>query len=71
VTRLDWIDIHWPGRSKMLSAPLAGDAGGAQQCEPAVYRTRSDADYQVARALIERAVAEAWTRPRRDLRTWP
>lgn len=68
VTRADWIDLRQPRRSLFLSAPLAREAGGSGRCRGPVYRSRADPDYQSLLGLVESAVAEAWARPRRDLR---
>ena len=69
VSRLDWIDLDDPARSRFLAAPLPADAGGTGRCGKPVYPDRSDPDYA---RLLERVVVAAntaWERPRRDLKT--
>jgi mono/diheme cytochrome c family protein len=67
VTRLDWIDLGEPEKSRFLAAPLAKDSGGTGRCGQAVYKDRRDADYQAALAAVNVAVKAARARPRRDL----
>lgn len=67
VTRMDWVDLAQPERSRFLTAPLAAAAGGEERCNDAVYADRSDSDFAQAFALVEAAVAKAWHYPRRDL----
>ena len=71
VTRADWIDIHEPGRSLFLAAPLAKAAGGTGKCSGAVYADPTDADYRAVLGLVEAAVERAWQLPRRDLKALP
>ncbi len=68
VSRLDWIDLRAPHKSRFLAAPLAKDAGGTGKCAGAVYRDRTDPDYRALLDEVTAAVNEAWRRPRRDLR---
>ena len=68
VSRLDWIDIHQPGRSLFLAAPLAKAAGGTGRCKSEVYRDRADEDYKAVLRAVEAAVGRLWDRPRRDVR---
>jgi mono/diheme cytochrome c family protein len=68
VTRLDWIDLRQPERSRFLRAPLARAAGGAGTCGSAVYAGRDDPDYGSLLDTVKQAVRRAWARPRRDLR---
>ena len=67
VTRLDWIDLRRPARTRFLAAPLAEAAGGLSKCEPIVYNDRDDQDYQAALRLVRSAVEQAMARPRRDV----
>jgi hypothetical protein len=69
VTRLDWIDLHAPEKSRFLIAPLAKESGGLGKCggKSSVYGSTMDADYRAVLALLEPAVKKAWTAPRRDL----
>jgi hypothetical protein len=67
VTRLDWIDIYRPDQSLFLTAPLSKRTGRSGPCQPPVYTTRTDADYQTALHLVQTAVQETWSRPRRDV----
>ncbi len=69
VSRLDWIDLHEPRRSRFLTAPLAESAGGTQRCIQAVYPNQTDTDFQQVLQLVEQAVEKAWERPRRDIRS--
>jgi hypothetical protein len=64
-----WIDLRAPERSAFLTAPLAAEAGGTAQCGAVTYASVDDPDYRTARGLVERAVGEAWARPRRDVAT--
>ena len=68
VSRLDLIDLHDPHATAFLAAPLAEKAAGAGRCEQAVYKDRSDPDYQALLRLVEDAVRKAWDFPRRDLK---
>lgn len=45
VTRIDWIDLREPARSRFPAAPLSATAGGKGACGE-VYRDASDPDYQ-------------------------
>ncbi|NQT13726.1 MAG: discoidin domain-containing protein, partial [Planctomycetes bacterium] len=68
VSRLDWVDLGRPGQSLFLAAPLAGEGAGGSRCEQAVYKGRSDPDYEKLLGLVETAVQKAWSLPRRDLK---
>ena len=68
VTRLDWIDLHQPEKSRFLAAPLAKDAGGTGKCGRVVYKDAGDPDYQTVHSLVRKAVETARARPRRDVR---
>jgi mono/diheme cytochrome c family protein len=68
VSRLDWVDLRDPGRSRFLAAPLAKEAGGAGACKEVIYKDAADPDYRAVREAVEAAVRRAWARPRRDLR---
>jgi mono/diheme cytochrome c family protein len=68
VSRVDWIDIHRPGGSLFLAAPLAKAAGGTGRCQRAVYRDRADGDYEAVLQMVEAAVKRLWDRPRRDVK---
>ena len=70
VSRLDWIDIQQPERSRFLQAPLAGAAGGSAKCKQTVYGDTKDEGYQAVLKLVTDAVRTAWDRPRRDLRAF-
>jgi hypothetical protein len=68
VSRLDWIDIHEPARSRFLTAPLAASKA-AGKCPEPTYANVEDSDY---RLLLERtgsAVDKAWQFPRRDVQS--
>jgi len=71
VTRLDWIDIQAPAKSRFLTAPLAGEAGGQGTCTnkemQVVYANTDDADYKAVLDLVVTAMKRAWDAPRRDL----
>jgi mono/diheme cytochrome c family protein len=83
VSRLDWIDLADPLRSRFLAAPAAlalaaspaatlaaaraGD-GGKSKCTGRVYRDASDPDYAAVKQLVESAVRKAWELPRRDVK---
>lgn len=67
ISRLDWIDLHEPERSRFLAAPLAREAGGSGRCAEPVYRDSADPDYAALRERVRAAVDQAWARPRRDL----
>lgn len=67
VTRLDWVDLASPARSRFLAAPLARAAGGEERCGETVYAGLDDPDHARARRLVHDAVTRAWTYPRRDL----
>ncbi len=68
VTRIDWIDLREPARSRFLAAPLARAAGGLGACGE-VYKDGADADYREALGLARDAVARLWESPRRDVRS--
>ncbi|NQU22892.1 MAG: hypothetical protein HQ567_16570 [Candidatus Nealsonbacteria bacterium] len=65
VTRIDWIDLNRPERTRFLTAPLSGESG---KCKEAVYRGPDDPDYQIVLQLVQAAVKDARARPRRDLK---
>jgi mono/diheme cytochrome c family protein len=67
ITRLDWVDLERPERSRFLTAPLAGSAWAGKRCGETVYPDRNDADYARVRSLVFDAAAKAWENPRRDL----
>ena len=67
ITRMDWIDIRAPEKSRFLIAPLAKCSGGLEQCDRATYKGQDDPDYQRLRDAVEQAVQRAWEFPRRDL----
>jgi len=69
ITRLDWIDIHKPDRSLFLSVPLSKQAGGLARCSQVIYNSTSDRDYQKALNIVNTAVKETWSHPRRDIRS--
>ncbi len=64
VSRLDWIDLHEPGKSLFLTAPLRSG-----RCGRAVYADETDPDYRSVRESVENAVRKAKQFPRRDLIT--
>ena len=64
ISRLDWIDLNAPEKSRFLAAPLA-NAGKHK----AVYTNQNDPDYAKLRQVVEDAVKKAWQYPRRDLET--
>jgi hypothetical protein len=66
VTRSDWIDLHRPERSLFLTAPLAKTREG-RKCAQPPYADATDADYQAVLKLVDEAVKNAWSSPRRDL----
>lgn len=63
VSRLDWVDLNDPSRSRFLAAPLPGG-----KCASPTYADRNDPDYRSLSALVEAAVRKAWEFPRRDLK---
>jgi len=67
VSRIDWIDVKNPQKSKFLTAPLAGSAGGMERCGKAIYADQNDPDYVLLRKAVEDAVKRAIQYPRRDL----
>jgi len=67
ITRLDWLDLEKPGRSRFLTAPLSRSAGGQQRCSQVTYADGHDPDYESARSLVSTAASNAWANPRRDL----
>lgn len=69
ITRLDWIDLHQPARSRFLDAPLSRASGGSGRCGAGVYRFDNDPDYHAALELVLGAVKKSWDRPRRDLKS--
>jgi len=67
VSRMDWIDLRQPERTRFLCAPLRKAAGGTEACQGAVYQDTSDPDYRLLRELVAGAAQKAWSFPRRDL----
>ena len=67
VSRLDWIDLRVPEKSRFLTAPLPKRAGGTERCPNPVYADQLDPDYVLLRDTLEEAVRRAWDTPRRDL----
>ena len=67
ISRLDWIDLNAPEKSRFLVAPLAQPENGGRQCSPNVYADQNDPDYVMLRQVVEEAVKKAWDYPRRDL----
>ena len=67
ITKLEWIDLAQPARSRFLSAPLGTAAGGAQRCTQPIYTSEHDPDYAFIRNLLYTAATNAWAHPRRDL----
>ena len=63
ISRLDWIDLNAPEKSRFLAAPLSGTK------HKAVYASQSDPDYAMLRQVVDDAVKKAWQYPRRDLET--
>ncbi len=69
VTRVDWIDLRQPTRTRFLASPLAGGKSNDQhRCQGRVYKDANDSDYQTVLRLVTTAVQKAWAHPRRDLR---
>ena len=67
VSRMDWINIQAPDKSRFLTAPLPKRAGGTERCPGSVYADQLDPDYVLLRETVEEAVRRAWDTPRRDL----
>ncbi|MCL2117312.1 MAG: discoidin domain-containing protein [Planctomycetaceae bacterium] len=67
VSRLDWVNIFAPEKSRFLTAPLPKRAGGTELCTHPVYADQLDPDYVLMRKMVEEAVQRAWDTPRRDL----
>ncbi len=67
ITRLDWIDLAHPERSRFLVAPLGRAADGVENCGRAVYTGESDPDHRAVLELLHAATRTALQRPRRDL----
>jgi mono/diheme cytochrome c family protein len=67
VSRLDWIDLGEPARSRFLAAPLAAETGATPRCDQTVYASGDDPDYRALSALVTEAVTRQWRQPRRDL----
>ena len=67
VSRVDWIDVKNPLKSRFLTAPLAHSAEGMEQCGKAIYADHNDPDYMTLRKAVEDAVKKAIQYPRRDL----
>ncbi len=64
VSRPDWIDLHAPGKSLFLAAPLPAGAEG--KCTGG-YKDASDPDYTALLSAVGQAVQRQWANPRRDL----
>ena len=69
VSRLDWIDLNEPEKSRFLSVPLANAAGVTGHRGKTIYQDQNDPDYAALRQVVEDAVKKAWQYPRRDLET--
>jgi len=69
ISRLDWIDLNAPEKSRFLTAPLAKMASGTERCGKAIYADQNDPDYATLHKIVEDAVKKAWQYPRRDLET--
>ena len=67
VSRLDWVNMNAPDKSRFLTAPLPKRAGGTERCPNSVYADQLDPDYVLLRETVEAAVRQAWDTPRRDL----
>ena len=65
ISRLDWIDLNEPEKSRFLATPLAIMTNGAKHKR--VYADLNDPDYVALRKVVEDAVKKAWQYPRRDL----
>jgi hypothetical protein len=65
--RFPSINHREPNQSRALLAPLAVTAGGWEACGTAVFRDRSDRDYQAFTAGFSALAAALKERPRRDL----
>jgi mono/diheme cytochrome c family protein len=61
VSRLDWIDLKEPAKSRFLVAPLSG------ACGKTIYADQNDPDYEILRKAVEDAVMKALQYPRRDV----
>ena len=66
ISRLDWIDLNAPEKSRFLQVPFANDAADKTK-HKAVYKDPNDPDYAALRKVVEEAVQKAWQYPRRDL----
>ena len=67
VSRLDWIDLNAPEKSRFLATPLAHTADGTKH--KTIYTDQNDPDYATLRKVVEDAVKKTWQYPRRDLET--
>ncbi len=67
VSRLDLIDLSDPAATAFLTAPLGEGPDESRRCAKAVYRDRSDPDFERVARLVEEAARKAWETPRRDL----
>ena len=67
ITRLDWIDLRDPKRTRFLASPLGVEEPDRPRCQRSVYASEKDADYQEGLRLVREAVEKAWAHPRRDL----
>jgi hypothetical protein len=61
VSRLDWINLKEPTKSRFLTAPLLG------ACGKAIYANQNDPDYKTLWKAVEDAVQKALQYPRRDV----
>ncbi len=68
VSRLDWIDLVQPERSRFLVSPLGPQGQAHRRCSQAVYAGPQDPDYQAVLRAVQAAVRKAWQSPRRDLK---
>ena len=62
-----WTRIEEAGYNAFLHAPLAREAGGAQRCGEAVFRTASDPDYTAILATFKPAQERLRKTPRMDM----
>jgi len=62
-----YIRIDNPQWNSFLSAPLAKEAGGKEQCSSAVFKTKQDTDYQKIMAAFDQLKQKLAQRPRYDM----
>ncbi len=67
ITRLDWIDLRDPKRTRFLASPLGIETPNRPRCQGSVYASDRDADYQEVLRLVREAVEKTWAHPRRDV----